>query len=1000
MRSRFLLLLLSCWFSAMATIAQTTTNLLRQVDRDRMEHWVDSVFDSMSYDERIGQLFMIIANPTTDNRNIQRLTKYVNEIKIGGILFHKGNPESQADVTNRMQKLSKVPLWVSLDGEWGLSMRLSGTTRFPKNMMLGAIEDNSLIEAYGREVARQCKEMGIHINFAPDIDVNSNEDNPVIGLRSFGESAGAVSDKGLAYARGLEGEGIISVAKHFPGHGDTSEDSHETVPVVRHSRARLDSVELLPFKRYIYEGFAGVMTGHLRVPALDNGPDPASFSNRIVSGLLKSEFGFTGLCFTDALAMKGAASVDQNPSVRALLAGNDVLLSPASPIRDFEAIKEAIDEGVLSLESIEERCLKILRYKYIAGLNDYHPVELNGLMERLNSPHAAWIAAKLNSEAITVLKNEDRVLPLKELDRKRTAVLSIGEGEQSKFQEMINRYDSVAHFSIGRNSSAAQVNRVYARLAKYDRVICGIHTVRIPESQAFRELANKKEMILAFFTLPYACKNYQKSINAAKAVVMGYESTPLAQEFAAQVIYGGIGAKGKLPVSIPGLYFAGTGLFTEKTRLGYHEPEEVNANAARLNVIESIVNEGLEKKAYPGCRVLVAKDGLVIYDKAFGFYNYGSREEVTMESVYDLASVSKATGTLLAVMKAYDEKKFKLNDKISSFLPELKESNKRDVTIKSMLYHQSGIVPTINFYLRAIDKGSYSGSLYSGAKNKSHPVRFDAKTYVRNDFGFLPGLVSTSPKSGFSSEIARGLYLHDSFKDSIMKDIVDSKLGTVGRYRYSCVNFILLKMMVERQMGEPMDRLLRENFFRKMGMTSTTYNPTRWMDTTLIVPTEYDGFLRRQLLRGYVHDEAAAFQGGVSGNAGLFSNADDLAKLLQLYLNLGVYGGERLLSEETCSLFTQTKSPTCRRGLGFDKPQPGNPKASPCGALAPASVYGHTGFTGTCFWVDPDNRLIYIFLCNRVTPSRVNNKLSTLDIRTRVQDAIYKAIDRKKQKDS
>ncbi len=1000
MRSRFLLLLLSCWFSVMVAIAQTTTNLMRQVDRDRMEHWVDSVFDSMSYDERIGQLFMIIANPTTDNRNIQRLTKYVNEIKIGGILFHKGNPESQADVTNRMQKLSKVPLWISLDGEWGLSMRLSGTTRFPKNMMLGAIEDNSLIEAYGREVARQCKEMGIHINFAPDIDVNSNEDNPVIGLRSFGESAGAVSDKGLAYARGLEGEGIISVAKHFPGHGDTSEDSHETVPVVRHSRARLDSVELLPFKRYIYDGFAGVMTGHLRVPALDNGPDPASFSNRIVSGLLKREFGFTGLCFTDALAMKGAASVDQNPSVRALLAGNDVLLSPTSPIRDFEAIKEAIDEGVLSLESIEERCLKILRYKYIVGLNHYHPIELNGLKERLNSPHAAWIAAKLNSEAITILKNEDRVLPLKELDRKRTAVLSIGEGEQSKFQEMINRYDSVAHFSIGRNSSAAQVNRVYAQLAKYDRVICGIHTVRIPESKAFRELADKKEVILAFFTLPYACKNYEKSINAAKAVVMGYESTPLAQEFAAQVIYGGIGAKGKLPVSIPGLYFAGTGLFTEKTRLGYHEPEEVNANAARLNVIESIVNEGLEKKAYPGCRVLVAKDGLVIYDKAFGFYNYGSREEVTRESVYDLASVSKATGTLLAVMKAYDEKKFKLNDKISSFLPELKESNKRNVTIKSMLYHQSGIVPTINFYQRAIDKESYSGSLYSGAKNKSHPVRFDAKTYVRNDFSFLPGLVSTSPKSGFSSEIARGLYLHDSFKDSIMKDIIDSKLGTVGRYRYSCINFILLKMMVEKQMGEPMDRLLRENFFRKMGMTSTTYNPTRWMDTTLIVPTEYDGFLRRQLLRGYVHDEAAAFQGGVSGNAGLFSNADDLAKLLQLYLDLGIYGGERLLSEATCSLFTQTKSPTCRRGLGFDKPKPGNPKASPCGALAPASVYGHTGFTGTCFWVDPDNRLIYIFLCNRVTPSRVNNKLSTLDIRTRIQDAIYKAIDRKKQKDS
>ena len=1001
MRMRNAFMLLALWLVAVVNGgAQTVSDLMRKVDAEKMTQWVDSVFDTMSEDERIGQLFMIVANPTTDNRNLQRLTRYIEEVKIGGILFHKGNPEAQADVTNRMQKLSKVPLWIALDGEWGLSMRLSGTTRFPKNMMLGAIEDNQLIEAYGREVARQCRELGIHINFAPDIDVNSNEDNPVIGLRSFGEAPAAVAEKGVAYARGLEGEGILSVAKHFPGHGDTSEDSHETVPVVRHSRARLDSVELLPFKRYVYDGFSGIMTGHLRVPALDNGPDPASFSNRIVSGLLKNELGFTGLCFTDALAMKGAAAkAGENPSVKALLAGNDVLLAPTSPIRDFKAVKQAIDEGLLSLESIEERCLKILRYKYIAGLNAYRPIELRGLSERLNAPHSAWMAAKLNAEAITVLKNDSTVLPLKGLDRKRTAVLSIGEGTGSRFQAMIDRYDSVAHFSIGRNSSVAQVNQVYRRLADYDRIICGIHTVRIPESAALRQLASEKEVILAFFTLPYACKNYKRSITDARAVVMGYENTPLAQEYTAQAIYGGIGAKGKLPVSIPELYFAGTGIFTEKTRLGYQEPEEVQANATRLNVIGSIVEEGLEKKAYPGCRVLVAKDGWIIYDKAFGYYTYDTHQKVTEASVYDLASVSKATGTLLAVMKAYDERKFKLGDKISTYLPALRESNKRNVTIRSMLYHQSGIVPTINFYLHAIDKESFTGSLYSAARNKAHPVRFDAKTFVRNDFRFLPELVSETPKPGFTTEVAKRFYVHDSFRDTIMKDILDSRLSRIGRYRYSCVNFILLKMMVEEQMKRPMDQLLREDFYRKLGMTSTTYNPTRWMDTTLIVPTEDDGFIRRQRLRGYVHDEAAAFQGGVSGNAGLFSNAHDLAKLLQLYLDKGVYGGERYLSEATCALFTQTKSPTCRRGLGFDKPLMGNPKASPCGALAPASVYGHTGYTGSCFWVDPDNRLIYIFLCNRVMPNRSNNRLGSLNIRTRIQDAIYKAIDRKTRKD-
>ena len=980
---------------------RTTPDLYRAVDPARMEHWVDSVFDTLSEEERIGQLFMIVADPKSDSRNMQRLKRYVNEMKIGGILFHKGDPVTQAEVTNRLQAMARVPMLIALDGEWGLSMRLSGTTRFPKNMMLGAIEDNRLIEAYGEEVGRQCREMGIHINFAPDMDVNSNEENPVIGLRSFGEDPDAVAEKGIAYARGLESTGIISVAKHFPGHGDTSEDSHKTLPVVRHSRERLDSVELLPFKRYVYEGFAGMMTGHLYVTALEKGSRPASFSRAVVTDLLRGELGFEGLCFTDALAMKGASAKGaDNPCVMALLAGNDVLLAPAAPLTDFAAVKRALEEGVLDWRTIEERCLKILRYKYIAGLHAYRPIDTQGLSKRLNSPRAAWIAAKLNAEAITLLKNEADCLPLKGLGKKRIAALSIGDAVGNEFQEMLLRYDSVACFSIERRSSAEQVRRVYNQLRNYDVIICGMHTVRIPESEALRRLAEEKEFVYAFFTLPYACKDFKRSIESARAVVLAYENTPLAQEYAAQAIFGGIGTKGKLPVSIPGMYYAGTGVFTEKSRLGYHEPEEVGANQRRLDVIESIVREGLEQKAFPGCQVLVAKDGFVVYDKAFGYFDYSHRQPVGLSSVYDLASASKAVGTLLAVMKAYDERKFTLNSKISEFIPELRDSDKRDLSVKDLLYHQSGLVPTINFYLHAIDPESYEGSLYSAARNKAHPVRFDARTYVRNDFSFLPSAVSSVRKPGFTTEVARDFYVCDSYRDTILLDIKDSRLGRKGRYVYSCVNFILLKMMVEKQLERPMDQLLRDDFYKGLGAWHTTYNPLRVMDSLAIVPTEYDGFIRRQWLRGYVHDEAAAFQGGVSGNAGLFSNADDLAKVLQLFLDEGVYGGERYLSSETCRLFTRSKSPTCRRGLGFDKPALGNTKASPCGKLAPGSVYGHTGFTGTCFWVDPDNRLIYIFLCNRVNPSRANNKLARLDIRTRVQDAIYKAIDRKSQKDS
>lgn len=1001
MMRKICLFLLGC-VCLFAGRAQTVPNLYRSADQEKMNQWVDSVFDTMTTDERIGQLFMVIANPKSDTRNMQRLMRYVNELKIGGILFHKGDPATQAEVTNRLQKASRIPMLVSLDGEWGLSMRLSGTTRFPKNMMLGAIEENHLIEAYGQEVARQCKEMGIHINFAPDMDVNSNTENPVIGLRSFGENPHAVAEKGIAYARGLEGMGILSVAKHFPGHGDTAEDSHFTLPAVRHDRARLDSVELLPFRRYIREGFAGMMTGHLFVPALDKAHNrPVSLSHKVVTGLLQQELGFEGLCFTDALAMKGAVGrKSENLSVQALQAGNDILLASASPITDFKAVKEALDNGVLKMEEIEARCLKILRYKYIAGLNRYQPIRTKGLSARLNSPHAAWLAAKLNAEAITLLKNEGGIVPLKQLDKKKIAVLSIGGAIGNDFQQMLNRYDTVACFSIGRSFTATQVQQVYQKLEKYDLIICGIHTVRIPESQALLQLAAKKDLVYAFFTLPYFCKDYKKSIQKAQAVVMAYEGTPLAEAYAAQVIFGGIPAKGKLPVSIPGLYYAGTGLFTEKTRLGYHEPEEVGMNAVRLQAIDSIVQEGLAQKAYPGCQVLVAKGGQVVYSKSFGYYDYTNREEVTEQSVYDLASASKAAGTLLAVMKAYDNKLFSLNNKIADFVPELKNSNKKNINIKELLYHQSGIVPTLNFYLDAIDKESYRGSLYSGVKNATHPVRFDAKTFVRNDFSFLPEMVSDTKKPGYTTEVAAHFYLHDSFKDSILQDIADSRLGTRGKYRYSCVNFILLKMMVENQMRQPMDRLLDDFYYRRLGAWHTTYHPLQVVDTLQVVPTENDRFLRRQLLRGYVHDEAAAFQGGVSGNAGLFSNANDLAKVLQLLLNQGVYGDEPYLSKETARLFTQSKSPTCRRGLGFDKPAVGNGKGSPCGLLTPPSVYGHTGFTGTSFWVDPDHELIYIFLSNRVHPSRANNKLSSLKIRSRIQDAIYKAIDRKSKKDS
>jgi beta-glucosidase-like glycosyl hydrolase/CubicO group peptidase (beta-lactamase class C family) len=938
--------------------------LYRTADRERMNHWADSVFATLSADERIGQLFMVIADPSLEARNLKKVMQFIDTMRIGGVLFSKGAPVEQAELTNRMQAHSRVPLLVALDGEWGLSMRLSGTTRFPRNMLLGAIADDSLIHVYGKEVGRQCREMGIHINFAPDIDVNSNRNNPVIGTRSFGEIPVAVADKGIAYSRGLESENVLSVAKHFPGHGDTSTDSHNVLPTVNRKREVLDSIELYPFRRYVSEGFGGIMTSHLAVPALDSTRNlPSSFSKIIITDLLKHDYGFDGLLFTDALAMKGAGgkkkmpALKDNLSVRALIAGNDILLGPSTPLTDYKAVKQAVQEGILDRKDIEEKCLKILRYKYIAGLHDSKPITIKGLEERINTPHAAWLAAKLNAEGITLLKNDSSFIPLKHLPEKKIAAISLGESKGNEFQAMLGRYDSrVTCFSLDRNASLQQQQSMYKELEAYDLVICAIHSARIPESRFLRQLSSgKREIILVFLTHPYFCAEYEKTVGSSKSVVMAYEDTPLSREYAAQLIFGGIGAKGKLPVGISPAFPAGTGIITEKTRLGYHQAEEVAMNPTTLSGIDTIALQGIKEKAYPGCRVLVARDGMIVYDKSFGYYDYTSKQPVTEQSIYDLASVTKTVGTLPAVMLTVDRSELGLDDHLGKHLTVMQGSDKEELTVRDMLYHQTGLMATLPF-----------------------------STYKK-------AAVSDTASAEFNMEAGRNYFLPVSFRDTITEAIKKSKLSTKGKYLYSCLNFIMLQKIVEKISGESLDTLLRHNFFDPLGARTLTYNPLKICDTALIVPTEEDGLFRKQLLRGYVHDEIAAYQGGVSGNAGLFSSAGDLAKMLQLYLNQGEYGGERYLSESTVKLFTESRNTTSRRGLGFDKPDIHNHRSSPCGDLAPASVYGHTGYTGTCFWVDPDNRLLYIFLSNRVNPTRENGKLSSLNIRTRIQDTIYRA---------
>ncbi|MDR0732802.1 MAG: serine hydrolase [Dysgonamonadaceae bacterium] len=947
------LTLIGWLFISVSIYAQRQPALYQQADAVKMKHWVDSVFDAMSFEEKIGQLFIIMTNPVPSHD--AKILKNIREQKIGGVIFSTGTLEDCARNINFYQQAARIPLLMTIDGEWGLSMRIKNTPRFPKNMMLGAITDNRLIQHFGTEVARECRELGIHINFAPDLDVNSNPINPVIGVRSFGENHRHVAEKGIAYSRGLEGGGVMSVGKHFPGHGNTSTDSHKTLPVVDDSRRHINEVDLYPFKEYIKEGFAGVMTGHLSVPALDKTSKmPTSLSPAIVNKLLKKDLLFKGLTFTDGLNMQGA-SIKRSNCVQALVAGNDILLCPANPVAEVAAVKRAVETGVISLSDIEEKCLKVLQYKYILGLNRLKPVETKGISERINSYYSKWLVQKLNNEAVTLLKNKEELIPLKQL-KKKIAVLSIGAANGQAFQNRLSLYGAVDFFNLSRSEASSGAAKVFARLRGYDEIICAIYSAKQSDLPQLQILARSTNIHLCFFTSPYSIARFKQCVPAARSVIAAYEDTPGAQQAAAELIMGGIPAKGKLPVSVSGLFNCGDGLETQKIRLSYQEAIEARMSSEILRKIEPIINEGIENRAFPGCQVLIAKDGVVVYNRSFGSFDYTDSRPVRDTDVYDVASLTKAVATLPAVMRLYDIKKLSLTDKLSRYVHKLKKTDKQDITVKAALLHETRLPATMSFF-RSLTES----------------------------------MVSSRPVPGIDKQVADRYYIKSDFHKDVIDEIAQAPLRNKNGYLYSDLNFMLLKETVENITRLPLDDFLYNWLYAGLGANYTDFLPLRTIPKVNIAPTEHDKTWRKQLLTGYPHDEAAAVMGGISGNAGLFSNANDLAKILQMFLYKGEYGGEKYLSRETVDLFTKTKSLRSHRGLGFDKPDPKNPGKN-TSTSASASTFGHTGYTGTCFWVDPDANLIYVFLSNRVHPSRKHYQLSLLKIRERIHDVIYEAI--------
>lgn len=969
------------------TMTAIKPSLIFQRSISKNQQWVDSVYKTLSERERVAQLFIPMVDPRSGASSKATIAKWIKTEKMGGLLFSKGSLADYATMTNYAQSIASVPVLMTFDGEWGLSMRIKETPRFPYNMGLGAISNEKLLYEYGREMARECREIGIHVNFAPVFDVNSNPSNPVIGYRSFGEDPTRVSRLGVAYSRGLEDGGVLSVSKHFPGHGDTSVDSHKALPTVSHDRTTLNMVDLLPFNQYVNAGLSGVMVGHLSVPALDKSGTPASLSKAITTDLLRDDMGFEGLIFTDALAMKGANS-SLNNCVAAIIAGADVLLGSNSPSKDLDAVMAAIKSGKITSKMIETRCKKVLAYKYALGLTVEKPVDINGLEARINSSSADAVNRKLSAALMTVVRNDTKLLPIRGLSQRSIAVVNIGASSDDMFSRFCRKYANVKVYS----SSGGFSSSTLSSIKSHDVVIVGVFGHKSAHKQAFAQLKSIPNIVPVFFVNPYEMAEFGVSLSGLKTLVIAYDDTRYIREYAAQAIFGGIEVDGRLPVNLKGIAPLGTGVKLKKTRLGYTSPEAVGLKPNLEANIDELVNQGLQTKAFPGCQVLVAKDGNVIINKSYGTLDFVSKDKVTEETIYDLASVSKTTGTLPGVMKAYDEGLFELDAPVSQYIEPLQGGDKSKITVRQLLYHESGMPAAVNMFNMMMDTATYEGKLIQNTQSETYSVKIENGAYGHKDARLRRDITSSEPTNGFRIAAADGIYVGQATMDTIMSRIYNIKLRDTKKYNYSCLNFCLLMNMEEWVTGRPHNEWVDETIFAPLGAFHTGYRPLEKWDKSDIAPTEKDNFLRRQTVRGYVHDETANFSGGVQGNAGLFSNANDLAKLCQMWLNGGEYGGERLLSEKTVKLFTTSKSPTCRRGLGFDKPDKRNEKNSPTCREASAATYGHTGFTGTCFWVDPQSQLIYIFLCNRVNPTRNNSAFSRLNIRPRLFSEVYKSI--------
>ncbi len=951
---------------ALPWIGQAQNSVIYQSDAA----WVQQKLDSMTMDEKIGQLFMVAAYSNKGPAHQQQILKLIQEEHIGSLIFMQGTPAKQAELTNLYQAKAKIPLMIAMDAEWGLSMRLDEVFKFPWPITIGAIQDTLWAFEYGKAMAQHCRSLGVHINFAPVVDINTNPLNPIIGARSFGENPEKVTAMSAAFMRGLQSEKVLACAKHFPGHGDTDSDSHKTLPTVAHDRARLEQVELYPYKSLTKSGLGGVMVAHLNVPALDASGKPSSLSKPTLD-LLEKELGFDGLKFTDALNMQGVAR-DYPPGMvdlEALKAGNDVLVFSQDVKLAKTKIKEALSSGLIDTAEVERRVAKILSAKHWMGLSQKQYIEPSLLPGQLLRERDRVLNRNLFAKASTLLINKNKTLPIKKLAGIKVACVTGGTEVGTAFASTLKKYTQVDHFSF----NAAQEEQIIASLADYDYVILGWYTSNANPWKSYKinsqlkrfskRVALQNKVVLSLFANPYALLDFPEA-RESEALLVAYQNHPDAESVAAQIIFGALGAEGRLPVSAGEPFEVGFGLNTQAIgRLGYHYPGAVGLDPIKLGEIDKLVEEAMAQKATPGAQVLVARKGQVVYHKNYGYTSYDKKEPIESHHIYDLASVTKISVSVPLLMKLVEEGKINLDQTLGHYLPEVRGSNKEKLVLREILAHQAGLKPWIPFYLETLDQGRFKEGYY----------------HKHRDFNF-PNVVS------------EGVYSQRYMKDTIFKRILDSDLLPSKKYKYSDLGYYLFMELIEKMEGKSIDILIHDYLYKPMGANTMVYHPLEVFPQDHIVPTEDDKLFRGSLLRGYVHDQGAALLGGIAGHAGLFGSANDLAKLMQMYMQKGEYAGLRYFDSVTVNEFIRCQycQQQNRRGIGFDKPQLEGPGPT-CGCVSDKS-FGHSGFTGTLAWADPEEEIVYIFLSNRVNPDANNRKLLSLSTRTKIQEVIYDAI--------